>query len=212
MEFCATSQLSQDGEDSLFGFETPSNASLFGHENFGSGPGMAAIAEIEIVGSSQPFADGEEDLHLPTNLNAGPFPMKKLDTSAAQSTAADLDLDSDADGDEIRERRAQRARLVRRAPPIVGPVLPTPTRPRTRPLVRRVTMAAEIQRRRERARLETRRILKKLRALARATTRLRRKHRQLCEFVADTPPAVVRTCRKIPALSRSVKNKENILQ
>ncbi|KAJ6619321.1 hypothetical protein B0H10DRAFT_1946805 [Mycena sp. CBHHK59/15] len=73
--------------------------------------------------------------------------------------------------------------LVRWASPVRSAQKPSPTSScpwgtvsRPLNLVRRVTMAAEMERRRKRARNETRRIVKKILALA---VRLQRKHRDL---------------------------------
>ncbi|KAJ7110336.1 hypothetical protein C8R43DRAFT_1018848 [Mycena crocata] len=157
--------------------------------------------ELELVGTSQPFEDGEEDLKFfGSPMTPGPsppalHPHSKL-AAAQPSTSSPLypasmpsTLDS---GVAIHPRRAH---LVFRA----SPVKPRPTltasqgpRSQSHKLVRRVTMAAEIERRCKRAEVErrrrracqkARRIAKQIRALARATVKLQRQHRELCKFV-----------------------------
>ncbi|KAJ7755301.1 hypothetical protein DFH07DRAFT_773416 [Mycena maculata] len=129
----------------------------------GSESGM----DLDAVGSSQPFQDGEEDL--------GPLDHKKRNISP-QGSPSSL-APSDANSSYSRQ-----ARLVRRAPPVKPgslPLLPSmqgPTRPRSQ-LVRHCTSgpspstlrALEIEWKREQAREKAWHIVKKIKALATAT-------------------------------------------
>ncbi|KAJ7237033.1 hypothetical protein B0H12DRAFT_1075690 [Mycena haematopus] len=90
-------------------------------------------------------------------------------------------------------KNLSRPRLVRRAPPSI-PVKPAVLGPRNFNLVRRVSppnvlvlarQAAEMQKKRHRARDQARRIAKKLRKLTMTTISLQRKHRQLSRFIAS---------------------------
>ncbi|KAJ6489417.1 hypothetical protein DFH09DRAFT_1105394 [Mycena vulgaris] len=196
MEFVATSQPSQDGDLCTLELSTFQPVEDAGVGQIEDG----TVDESDSVGSSQPFEDGEEDLLFFTRGVMIPAPTAcwSFLTTPELSDAEPSETDTDFD-DAIRARQSRRARLIRRAPP-VSPVKPSPIPAgpwlRSLNLVRRVTMPAEIERRRQRARIETRRIAKKIRALARATARLQRKHRRLCNFVRD---------------SRPVENKENII-
>ncbi|KAJ7716993.1 hypothetical protein B0H16DRAFT_1612268 [Mycena metata] len=152
-------------------------------QHTGSESGSAAAPQLfrgwedqldDAVCSSQPFEDGEEDL----------TPFLSLQTLPTENIT-------------------RRAGLIRRVPPgtsssspacVPGPI----SRSRPRNLVRRVTMAAEMERRRSRAREEAQRISHKIRALAKKsarlmkkTVRLRRKHRNLCAFAAGDVDASV---------------------
>ncbi|KAJ7444187.1 hypothetical protein FB451DRAFT_1294634 [Mycena latifolia] len=173
MDFVPTSQPWQDGEDDLWRRSySPApdqpTPQLFEASRCTAVTTTESLSDLDVVGSSQPFEDGEYDLHYHAGL--------KIPSSPPHSPGSSKIL-------------AHRTRLVRRA----SPVKPRPTAAgtsgtisRPRNLVRRVTMAAEIARRRMRARTEAHRILKKLRALATATARLRRKHKALCAFVLES--------------------------
>jgi len=132
------------------------------------------LSSLDFVGTSQPLEDGE-DFGMYSGLMT---PVRQMSPSVRCEPSA--------------ETRC--ARLVRRASPVkprpVG--ASTPIR-RSFNLVRRVTMAPDIQRKRQRAHEEAHHILKKLRALAKTTVRLRRKRRSLLAFVTAS----------------SEKNKEN---
>ncbi|KAJ7441588.1 hypothetical protein FB451DRAFT_1298684, partial [Mycena latifolia] len=173
MDFVAISHPWQDGEDDLWGRShspAPDHPTphLFEASRCTAVTTTEPLSDLDVVGSSRSFEDGEYDLHY----HAG----QKIPSSPPHFPSSSGIL-------------AHRARLVRRA----SPVKPRPTAagtsdtiPRPRNLVRRVTMAAELARRRMRARTEAHRILKKLRALATATARLRRKHKVLCAFVLES--------------------------
>ncbi|KAJ7429563.1 hypothetical protein B0H11DRAFT_1944598 [Mycena galericulata] len=137
----------------------------------GDGEQLFHAQDIDIVGSSQPFEDGEEDLRLPMVCTT-----PKLSPPPTPSPLGPFDPNSS---------QSHRARLVRRCPPVkpepaaVTLPLPRPAR-RNSELVRRVSngpspskiRALQIERKREEAREEARCIVKKIRALATATARL----------------------------------------
>ncbi|KAF8156454.1 hypothetical protein K438DRAFT_1861835 [Mycena galopus ATCC 62051] len=88
-------------------------------------------------------------------------------------------------------KNPSRPRLIRRAPP--AKPNPDVLGPRNFNLIRRVSppnvfvlarKAAEMQKKRQRARDQARRIAKQLRKLTATTIRLQRKHRQLSTFIA----------------------------
>ncbi|KAJ6588034.1 hypothetical protein B0H19DRAFT_1366767 [Mycena capillaripes] len=180
MDFVATSQPLQDGEEDL-------SYSCWPYLGLKSGNGDHSEAEndsYDVISSSQPLEDGEE-LSLHTDLKTPlPYLFPQPETP---SHPRQLEI------------RAHRARLIRRASPVKLTSTWTsvqPSVPRSRNLVRRVTMAAEMERKKRRAHDEARRILKKIRKLTETTMRLRRKHRHLCILAAAAP--------------RSIENKENI--
>ncbi|KAJ7865723.1 hypothetical protein B0H14DRAFT_2573711 [Mycena olivaceomarginata] len=111
----------------------------------------------------------------------------------------------------VSDIHARRARLVRRASPVVQPLfflaisvadsllrrnhdqtlVQSPVQSRAPGILSDGSpwQAPEMERRRQHARDEARRILKKIRRLAATTARLRRKHRQLSRFTTGvTPP------------------------
>ncbi|KAJ7106619.1 hypothetical protein C8R44DRAFT_987270 [Mycena epipterygia] len=136
----------------------------------------------DVVTTCQPFKDTEEDLQASTTP---PPPTLVSSTPSHQS----LYFDSDSN------TPARRSRLIRRASPVKASPTPFLARhpiPRPLNLVRRVTApnkwairAAEMRRKRQCAREKAHHIIKRIRALARLTARLKRKHRELCAFVLD---------------------------
>ncbi|KAJ6472394.1 hypothetical protein DFH09DRAFT_1219665 [Mycena vulgaris] len=142
-------------------------------------------ADFDFVATSQPLEDGEEDWHSYYGLTPIPKsppspPLASLSRRIPEPVARS---DTDTTASDTRPRRAH---LIRRAPPCSPPrPLPLGTVSRSRNLVRRVTMGPELERRRKHARDKARRIAKKIRALAKATARLQRKHRALCAFVRE---------------------------
>ncbi|KAJ7767816.1 hypothetical protein B0H16DRAFT_1520825 [Mycena metata] len=207
MDFVPSSQPWQDGDDDL-GFLTHPSARL-GAEDYGpplhcalspTSPlrrGTSAAGgdgEVEIVGSSQPFEDGEAYLCSPTSIaSEGALHRRHGGTPTLYGAIPDLPV---AD-----TRICRGARLVRRVPPTdlcPSPIPQSPV-PRCFNLVRRVTpgpskKAADMERKRQRARDEAARIVRKLRNLAAVTIRLRRKHRELRAF----------------AVAGDLDNKENV--
>ncbi|KAJ7147089.1 hypothetical protein C8R43DRAFT_1129868 [Mycena crocata] len=175
MDLVATSQ-------PLYEQEILSPSDLLAHpavEPYDSEPGSDHEWDDEIVPSSQPFEDGE-DLQLPL----GPMGTTNLPLFCLSKAASPPNSSMDPSAPHPR-----RAHLVFRASPVKPKVAPTVvqgTGVRSRKLVRRVTMDAEIERRRKRACRKARHIVKKLRALATATMKLKRQHRDLCKFVGDT--------------------------
>ncbi|KAJ7738626.1 hypothetical protein B0H16DRAFT_1694779 [Mycena metata] len=179
MDFVATSEPHQDVFSSSWDstgsgfFDTNTPTSSVAHDNTASTTDLAD----DIVASSQPFEDGEEDLVLL------PVPKPLLPFTP-------LPMASFTGVDPVSSPRSRRARLVRRASPIKPRAIP-PTDlhcmlPHPRKLVRRVTFTAELERRRRRARIEARRILKKLQALTATLRHLKRKHRELRILGAGT--------------------------
>ncbi|KAJ6457476.1 hypothetical protein C8R47DRAFT_1164103 [Mycena vitilis] len=121
-----------------------------------------------VVESSQPFEDGEDWLTIPA-------------TSSCANAIHAFDVAPKPSSDVC-----PRPRLVRRASPVKRrpeSLTVTPTILRPLKLVRRVTTAAYLERKRRRAREEAKNIVKKIQALARATARLRTRHRKLRAFV-----------------------------
>ncbi|KAJ7723148.1 hypothetical protein B0H16DRAFT_1699069 [Mycena metata] len=178
MDFVATSEPHLDvfsgswdpAGTGFFDANTPTSS--VAHDNAASPSDL----EDDIVASSQPFEDGEEDLVLPVQkplLTHTPLPM-------ASFTAVD----------PASSPRSRRARLVRRASPVKPRAIPHADLhcmlPHPRKLVRRVTFTAELERRRRRARIEARRILKKLQTLMATVRHLKRKHRELRILGAGT--------------------------
>ncbi|KAJ7509474.1 hypothetical protein B0H11DRAFT_2216393 [Mycena galericulata] len=161
MDFAMTSQLPGDGEQ------------------------LFHAQDIDIVGSSQPFEDGEEDLRLPMHENL-------TQTVSVIPTTNSEPLGPFRSEFKSKSSRSTRQALSTREPAAVTLPLPRPAR-RNSELVRRVSngpspskiRALQIERKREEAREEARRIVKKIRALATATARLSRKHRRLCTFIAN---------------------------
>ncbi|KAJ7037003.1 hypothetical protein C8F04DRAFT_1181018 [Mycena alexandri] len=177
MDFVATSEPHQDLVSGFWDstgtgfFDADTPTSSVTRDNTSSTTGLAD----DIVSSSQPFEDGEEDL-LPIQkplLTYTPLPM-------ASTTGVD----------PASSPRARRARLVRRASPVkpraVAPADLHCMLPHPRKLVRRVTFTAELERRRRRARIEARHIFKKLQALTTTVHHLKRKHRELRMLGAGT--------------------------
>ncbi|KAJ7439717.1 hypothetical protein B0H11DRAFT_1934252 [Mycena galericulata] len=145
--------------------------------------------ELDVVATSQPFEDGEEDLHWQSH--PGPQCSPMLEPSLWEGTES---------GSEVPEPNyVRRARLVRRCPPLKS----SPTKPsyhgsagrsRARNLVRRCSSgpsesflrARRLYWKRQEARTKAHRIVKQIQALATTTAQLRRKHRQLCAFLSGT--------------------------
>ncbi|KAF7367195.1 hypothetical protein MSAN_00979500 [Mycena sanguinolenta] len=159
--------------------------------------------ELDFVPSSQPYEDGEEPFLLqtpPPSLAISPRFGAMADYSVLEIAAGYATGDS---GDASAEAKLHRSRLVRRAPPVeprsASGIEKNP--PRHLNLVRRVTKepsekflrALELERKRQRARQDARRITKKIQALTRVTARLQREHQRLRALVA-----------------RSGKDKENL--
>ncbi|KAJ7114263.1 hypothetical protein C8R44DRAFT_984335 [Mycena epipterygia] len=199
MDYVPTSQPSQDGYYIPGPCDTSRSA------------GPVAVEDFEFVASSQPSEDGEveDDWDVQGYLRPMTPPAKRhlLDALELATTEplSTVDLTNHIAASDSTVLSVvdilphPRRRLIRRASPMKLKTTPSCTQPTiSRPnpkLVRRVTMAAHIARQQERAREETRRILKKIRRLATATARLRQKHRRLCEFMAE---------------SRAIQQKENI--
>ncbi|KAJ6463092.1 hypothetical protein DFH09DRAFT_1227592, partial [Mycena vulgaris] len=179
MDFVATSQPSQDGEKYPSGYLSESEGHSWLLQEGESD------ADFDFVATSQPLEDGEEDWHSYYGLTPIPKsppspPLASLSRRIPEPVARS---DTDTTASDTRPRRAH---LIRRAPPCSPPrPLPLGTVSRSRNLVRRVTMGPELERRRKHARDKARRIAKKIRALAKATARLQRKHRALCAFVRE---------------------------
>ncbi|KAJ7687501.1 hypothetical protein B0H17DRAFT_1203564 [Mycena rosella] len=161
MEFVATSQPLQDGED------------FWGLSAFSPGSATADAcgdwSDVDFVGTSQPLEDGEDSWYSSSKV--------KIPTiSPPRCLNSEMDC-------------TPRSRLVRRVSPLTSTQLPVAALGITsRPLnlVRRVTIAPEIQKKRNRACREAQQIAKRIRALAKATAKLRRKHRVLCDFVRES--------------------------
>jgi hypothetical protein len=119
MDFVATSQPCQDGEE--LGFPDSMEMSL-------------KLDTADIIGSSQPFEDGEEDLVLLSGVQVCQLcwlpSLNKLQTLSPPETqrslrisapnvrlGVDSEMSSDPPPSDI---LARRARLVRRAPPVVS--------------------------------------------------------------------------------------------
>ncbi|KAJ7453529.1 hypothetical protein FB451DRAFT_1565636 [Mycena latifolia] len=156
-DFVATSQPFEDGEEDL-------------SWNWGC---LSPAARVDFVGTSQPLEDGE-DFGLMTNNSEQhvlPAVSESTNTPLASSQARATHL-------------AQKPRPEGASPTAVTISATSIARPSR--LVRRVTMAAEMERRRRRAREAAQRIMKKIRSLAKTTASLRRRHRKLREFVANS--------------------------
>ncbi|KAJ7082669.1 hypothetical protein B0H15DRAFT_852306 [Mycena belliarum] len=151
---------------------------------------------LDIVGSSQPFDDGEEDLQFQHEyFRCNTPPPLNVNSGSKDSDSEDSEWDYTTDERYI-NMRARCARLVRRVPQAefcssTTPLLQDPI-PRPLNLVRRVTTpnmqaikAAQMERQRQRACEKAHHILKRIRRLATTTDRLRRKHRKLREFLVD---------------------------
>ncbi|KAJ7870404.1 hypothetical protein B0H13DRAFT_2669852, partial [Mycena leptocephala] len=165
MDFVASSQPLQDGEDFSDACWIPSDL----------GPVESDLADV--VASSQPFEDGE-DLFQDVGLQT---PSPTTGSSWVTLTGPVTPERSDVN------TLTRHTRLVRRVSPGKFSSIPRHTScalPRSRNLVRRVTMAAYMERRRKHARDEARRVLEKIRRLTKTTMHLRRKHRDLCAFAA----------------------------
>ncbi|KAJ7468807.1 hypothetical protein FB451DRAFT_1257362 [Mycena latifolia] len=188
MDSVATSQsLQQDGDEVSRHIYLSDETSL----RLENGP---QEEDFDCVPSSQPFEDEDwQTYHGPLKV---PITISPPTTPTRQSISeAVTQADATPSGSAM---RARRARLIRRASPVKPMPLHAATQGKiSRPfnLVRRVTLAPEIARRRKRARDKAHLIIKKLQALARATARLRRQHRELCAFIRET----------------GRKNKENVL-
>ncbi|KAJ7752966.1 hypothetical protein B0H16DRAFT_1723428 [Mycena metata] len=150
--------------------------------------------DFDFVASSQPFEDGIDDWCSPSATSTL-TPQSSTDPRAVSDTARAVcgeisnemgRRETDEDVHTSTSYRRRRAHLIRRVPSseLCSPATPPLVIPRNFKLVRRVTMAADLERRRQRARDEAERIVKKIRTLASTTARLQRKHRKLREFVA----------------------------
>ncbi|KAJ7612277.1 hypothetical protein FB45DRAFT_940231 [Roridomyces roridus] len=162
----------------------------------------------EYVPTSQPLEDGDFDCDtFPTIAISCQLTIVEGSEAKVPQTAAPDEDDEESFRYRV-TRRKQRASLVRRVPPELLASTPSPSPPRTGPLVRRVTMnqAAEIARKKERARTQARRISQKLRELDSEAARLRRKRRELCEFITGSSPRTVKLSRPLTGS----KNKENV--
>ncbi|KAJ7448238.1 hypothetical protein B0H11DRAFT_1929176 [Mycena galericulata] len=156
-------------------------------------------ASDDLVGTSQPFQDGEEDLRLPSSSHS-----ESVDDSDIVCSSQPFDDEMDllkmpfetlcASTSHAATTTSRRARLIRRAPPAPpGEPCLTPY-VRSGNLVRRCStgpskaflQAREMERKRQEARDKARNVMKKIRALATATAQLRRKHRRLCTFLSET--------------------------
>ncbi|KAJ7160366.1 hypothetical protein C8R46DRAFT_1354061 [Mycena filopes] len=193
MDFVPSSQSHQDLEDNVWDFDNLPNLSLAtpspdSEPCFDDSTTTSASSADwdEYVASSQPFEDGEEDL-LP--MGPSPTPPVPLRALEAPGTPSNTNAASSP--------LAHRGRLVRRASPVKPRAPHASTVPSSRPvrLIRRVTFAADLDRRRKRARIEARQIFKKIQALAPTLRRLQRRHRESRSFGAGS----------------SVGNKENTM-
>ncbi|KAF7363211.1 hypothetical protein MVEN_00673900 [Mycena venus] len=163
----------------------------------GSGPGdinWDMGNQLDFVPSSQPSQDGEEPFLMTPPHRLPHFGISHrsnatgVNSSASEGAAGHAD---GATGDVSTESSLRRARLIRRASPVKPSPATKDITPRCFNLVRRVTKgpserlvrAAELEQKRQQARKKAQRVMKKIHALARATVRLRRKHRSLRAFV-----------------------------
>ncbi|KAK6988496.1 hypothetical protein R3P38DRAFT_2804541 [Favolaschia claudopus] len=132
--------------------------------------------EDEVIESSQPDELEEEEFALETlrlHLKSRIAPSTPSLPRIVNTGTPPLDSPT----------RVSRRQLVRRASPVKPrPISNAPVGPRSRNLVRRVTKAAELERRRQRARMDALGILKKIRHLDSVANRLRRRYRQLSRF------------------------------
>ncbi|KAJ7160306.1 hypothetical protein C8R46DRAFT_1354025 [Mycena filopes] len=166
MDFVATSQPDQDIGDV---WDTGIHHTLLASPDSDSNWDDSSYDLADVVASSQPDEDGEELLPRQASSFAGRRITGAPSASFAETTACS-------------PPRRSRPHLVRRASPVKLPtVTAAETKPVSRPskLVRRVTFAAELERRRKCARIEARRIFKKMQALSTTVCRLKRKHREL---------------------------------
>ncbi|KAJ7912470.1 hypothetical protein B0H13DRAFT_1874849 [Mycena leptocephala] len=169
----------KDGADLAFDFVATSQPFEDGEEDLSWNRGPAA--RVDFVGTSQPLEDGE-DFGLITNNSEQhvlPAVSESTNTPLASSQTRATHL-------------AQKPRPEGASPTAATISATSIARPSR--LVRRVTMlyslsslkAAEMERRRRRAREAAQRIMKKIRSLAKTTASLRRRHRKLREFVANS--------------------------
>ncbi|KAJ6629823.1 hypothetical protein B0H10DRAFT_1985487 [Mycena sp. CBHHK59/15] len=151
--------------------------------------------QLDFVPSSQPSQDGEEPfLMRPPHRMPLPrtphFSIRPHSNSTAAYSLASEGAVCHADGDASAEISLRRASPVK-----PSPASPKEITPGCFNLVYRVTKgpserfvrAAELERKRQQAHKKAQHIMKKIRALARATVRLRRKHRSLRAFVTASP-------------------------
>ncbi|KAF7351882.1 hypothetical protein MVEN_01149800 [Mycena venus] len=165
-----------------------------------------SLQDIDFVPSSQPFEDGEED-----SFWLGQYAGT---TDSAEGSVVDFVPSSQPleDGEMCQglmtpakemylgfyceqSTETRRPRLVRRASPVkprpagaspaTNMISATPI-PRSSKLVRHVTIAPNLERHRRRTCEEAGRIVKKIGLLTKTTARLRRKHRQLLQFITST--------------------------